>query len=182
VTGAQPPTGGVSALSALNAAEKAAVLDELTSRDTRLRGRAERIALRHLAETDGSEIAEAVAASILTLESDELASRSGRMPCGYVEPTQAAWDLLDETIRPWIDDIGRLARLGLDAAARQTAIGILDGVYRCNQKTRQDGLLLGWAPDFPSEAADSVIAAVEAAGLDVPAHEFARVAPDWTSG
>lgn len=178
MTRAQPPAGGVSALLTLNAAEKAAVLDELTRRD-RPRARAEGIARRHLADTDASEIAEAVAASILALESVELASRSGRMPWGYVEPTQAAWDLLDETIKPWLEDIGRLARLGLDEAARRTAIGMLDGLYRCNQRTHRDGLLLTWAPDFPGETADSVLVAVEAAGLEVPADELARVAADW---
>lgn len=100
VIGAQPPAGGVSALSTLNATEKAAVLDELTRCDGHARGRAEGIVRRHLADADASEVAEAVAASLHALEIGELASRSGRLPWGYVEPTEAGWDLLDETTKP----------------------------------------------------------------------------------
>lgn len=57
---------------------------------------------------------------------------------------------------PWLEDVRRRARLGLDEAARQIGLGVLRGLERIGDRTN-DERLLSWAPDFAGEAAASVL-------------------------
>lgn len=166
-------------LSALTDAEKAAVLDALVADDARVRAVAEDVARLRLAHVDAGSVAHAVLEVLVGLSQEELAAHAGRTRYGYVEPTEAAWALLEQAVEPWIEDIVRRARLGLSEAARELALGVLDGLYRCVERTGRDDLLLSWAPDFPGEAADRVMRALDDAGLELSESEVARVAPDW---
>lgn len=170
---------GATALSVLSDTEKATVLDELIADDLRVRAAAEDAARLWLAHVDAWEVAHAVAAALIELGQDELAAHAGRTRYGYVEPTEAAWTLLEQAVEPWIEDIARRAKLGLAEAARQLALGALGGLYRVQERTGDDGLLVSWAPDFPGEAADRVLRALDDVGLELSEAEVARVGPDW---
>ena len=166
---------GVPVLSVLGDAEKAAVLNELVAADTGLRDRAEIVARRSLASVDPATVSDTVVEALTTLDQDALATRAGRTRYGYVEPTEAAWALLEEALGPWIEDIARLSRVGLEQAARQTALGILGGLQRCQQHTRHDDRLLSWAPDFPAEASDRVLRGLADAGAQLSDAELESV-------
>jgi len=163
------------ALSLLTEVEKAAVLDELITRDVELEQRAERAGRHLLATVTADDIASAVAAELLAFDQDDLAAHAGPTRYGYVEPTEAAWSLLEEAIAPWIDDLERRARLGLGDAARHLGLGILQGLTRISDTT-DDQRLLSWAPDFPGQAADSVLRALVDVGIELTDGELARVA------
>ncbi|MGH2946930.1 MAG: hypothetical protein ACRDPC_11825 [Solirubrobacteraceae bacterium] len=166
-------------LAVLTDQEKAAVLDELVTWDRRVRAAAEDAGRRRLARVDPRVVADTVTEALIGLDHEELATHAGLTRHGYVEPTEAAWLLLEREVEPWIDDIGRRAGLGLDDAARQLALGVLDGLHRLLEYTARDGLLLSWAPDFPSAAADRVLQALGDAGLELTADELGRAAPNW---
>jgi hypothetical protein len=51
---------------------------------------------------------------------------------------------------------------------------------RIHDLTGDDSLLLAWAPDFPSEAADRVILVPGDAGIELTDTDLARVVPNWT--
>ena len=166
-------------LSVLGDAEKAAVLDELVAADTRVRDSAELLARRSLASVDPATVSDGVLETLTALDQDALATRAGRTRYGYVEPTEAAWALLEEALAPWTEDIARLSRVGLEQAARQTGLGILAGLQRCLHHTRHDDLLLSWAPDFPAEAAAGVLRALDDDGIELTHAEVARIEPGW---
>lgn len=94
---------------------------------------------------DRAGVSDAVVEVLTALDQEALATRAGRTRYGYVEPTEAAWALLEEALQPWIEDIGRLSRIGLAQAARETGLGILGGLHRCLEHGRDDDLLLSWA-------------------------------------
>ncbi|MGO9899154.1 MAG: hypothetical protein ACLP0J_05575 [Solirubrobacteraceae bacterium] len=169
-----------SALATLGPVELAGVLEELLRARPELRADAERIAREQLAGADLEAVAEQVEWELRSLSSDELNGRAGRQRWGYVEPIEAAWELLGETVAAHDREIERLIALGMIAAALDTALGVIAGLYRC--RGRDDGdLLLSWAPDFLLEHADSVVDDLAKARIEEPPELVADIAPDWAA-
>jgi hypothetical protein len=90
--------------------------------------------------------------------------RSGRIRGrGYVHETDAAWEILEEAVEPFLADLRTRAILGLGAAA-DVAAGIVAGLYRCREP--EDGTIVAYAgPDSLSELADEVINEANRLGL-----------------
>ena len=154
-----------SALAVASDAEKADVLDELVDADHRLRACAERLARSRLSDVAIDDVADAVAAELLALDQEDLAANAGRTRHGYVEPTEAAWSLLEAAVEPWLEDIARRAGLGLLDAARCLGLGIFEALERVREYTSNDELLVSWAPDFADETADRVAHVLADAGI-----------------
>ena len=107
-----------SAFNTLSAAEKAAVLDELLAARPDLREPAEAYAVQVMTDTDRSAVADDVEDGLQGLDIEELNTRAGHQPGrGYVHPAEAADEILDETLQPFLDDLQRRADLGTRSAA-----------------------------------------------------------------
>jgi len=169
------PRATPSALALSSDAEKAAILDEFVAADDELEDRAERAARARLAQVETDDVANAVATALLALDQEDLAANAGRTRYGYVEPTEAAWSLLEAAIEPWLKDITRRASLGLPAAACRLGIGVHEALERISQHTRDDDLLVSWAPDFAAETADRVTQVLADAGIDATDADVARL-------
>src|SRR5215210_7718918 len=111
-----------------------------------LERRAEQAGRRLLATVTTGHVASAVAEALLSLDQDDLAAHAGRTRYGYVEPTEAAWWLLERALEPWLEDLARRARLGLEKAPRQLGLGILEGLGAVGGHISDDERLLSWAP------------------------------------
>jgi len=131
--------------------EHAQVLSELLKRHPDLRGEANAIAVDLIDDASSDAVAEEVADLVTGIGVDELGSRSGKHAWGYVEPGQAAWDLLDESIEGFRDDMTRRCKAGMKPAAEKICAGIVLGLHGA-EDSNNDGVL-GWVPDFPAEAA-----------------------------
>ncbi|HEY3652038.1 MAG TPA: hypothetical protein VGL33_28985, partial [Streptosporangiaceae bacterium] len=93
-----------SALDALSATEKAAVLDELLAARPDLREPAEAYAAQVMSGADRSAVADDVADALQGLDIEELNTRAGYRPGrGYVHPAEAADEILDEVLQPFLD-------------------------------------------------------------------------------
>ncbi len=88
------------ALDTLRVEEQAGVLELLLRSAPRLATDAERIARELLADTSVETVAEEVEWGLRSREADELQGRAGRQRYGYVEPTEAAWEILGEELDP----------------------------------------------------------------------------------
>ena len=73
-----------------------------------------------------------------------------------------------------VEDIARRASLGLLDAVRRLGLGILEALDRIDQHTRNDDLLVTWAPDFAAETADRVTQVLADAGVDLTDTGLAR--------
>lgn len=142
------------------------MLDALIADDPDVAQRAEQAGRRSLATVTIDDVASAVAEELLALDQDDLAANAGRTRYGYIEPTDAAWRLLEQALEPWIEDLTRRARLGLNEAAHGLGLGIVQGLGRIGNTT-DDERLLSWAPDFPGEAADDVLRTLTDVGLQL---------------
>lgn len=145
--------GGV--LGQLRAAEASQVLWLLLERHPDLEPEARALAEGLISAIDVEALASDVTDAVGEVDYSRMNSRAGRQPWGYVEPTQAAWDVLGEAVLPFTDDLKRLLELGPEAAAAATCKGIVLGLYSLRD-TKSDGVL-GWAPDFPLEVAAQAV-------------------------
>lgn len=143
------------------------MLDELVAADPELADRAERAARAWLAQVDIDDVANVVAAAVLALDQEDLVGRAGRTRYGYVEPTEAAWSLLEAAVEPWLEDITRQLGLGHVEAARRLGVGVLQALESLDGHRRNDDLLVSWAPDFPDETADRVVRLLREAGIEL---------------
>lgn len=153
-------------LAALTDREKAKVLDSLIAQDPAFAARAGREGRGVLAAVEIDAVASAVADAVLGLDQEELSHHAGRTRYGYVEPTAAAWSLLEATLEPWLHDITRRAELGFHGPARQIALGMLQGLEHADDHGSSDELLLSWAPDFTDEARETVQRQLAALGIE----------------
>jgi hypothetical protein len=67
----------------------------------------------------------------LALHLRDLAGRAGRQwGGGYVEPHEAAYELLAEVVQPYLDDLERRARARSQHAATEIGLSLLLGLYK----------------------------------------------------
>jgi hypothetical protein len=164
VTGSQEKPGVVAALTDR---EKAEILDTLITEDTTLAARASREACSLLARVEVGDVADAVADALLGLDQEELSRHAGRTRYGYVEPTEAAWWLLEAALQPWLDDIARRVGFGFRGPAGQIGLGVLAGLRQADDGGGNDERLLSWAPDFTYEAGETVRRQLAALGIEL---------------
>ncbi len=135
----------------LEPGECAQVLLELLKRHRDLRGEANEIAESIIDDVSAEAITEEVTYLVGSIGIEELGGRAGKQSGGYVEPSQAAWELLEESIEDVRADMKRRVEAGMKPAAEKICQGIVLGLHEVDG-TNSDGAL-GWAPDFPTEAA-----------------------------
>ncbi len=136
--------------------EVAAVLRALLAKHPALRAEAEEIAVGLISSPSVEDVADEVHDAVTALDIESFHGRAGKQAWGYVEPTEAAWELLEEAVEDVLADMKRRADLGLHEAAEAMCCGIVLGLDRA-KGAGSDGPL-GWAPDFPAEEACHVVA------------------------
>jgi GT2 family glycosyltransferase len=163
------------------------VLRQLLSEHPDLESDATRIATELVSDVSPDDVASDLRTSLVVLGYDQLNARSGPSPYGYTHPTDAAWEMLEETVRPEIDEMKRRLRLGFAAAAESICVGIVRGLREAEQ---EGGDVLAEAPDFPNEMAQQTLEALlkaipEAERSAVRGRVLATLeeqVPDWELG
>ena len=178
-----------STLDRLKGDEAAALLRVLLERHPNLATEVEDLAASIIGDVSIEDVADAVEDDVRALDLEDLNSRAGSHAYGYVEPTQAAWDLVEEAVMPFIEDIKRRVEAGQHAAALNTCVGVVLGLYRLRHSQGDD--FLGWAADAPDEMAGEAVVTLRkalraaksarGAGKSPPAlpQVFRDLAPEW---
>lgn len=169
-----------SALDALSAAENAAVLNELLAARPELREPAEAYAAQVVANAARSAVADDVEDALQALDIEELNTQAGYRPGrGYVHPAEAADEILDDALQPFLDDLQRRAGLGAGSAAVELAAGILLGLYNCRHGNSET--LLEYSPDYAAERASGVVSDCAKLGIELPVIELIDMMPEWSA-
>jgi hypothetical protein len=142
-------------LERLKPGEAAAVLRRLLEAHPDLASEAEEMARSLLHQRTCKDVAAEIEDAIRALDYEDLNARAGGHEWGYVEPSEAAVEILEETLEPFVEDMKRHLELGLEAEALEICKGLVLGCYRLSE--RAGGDVLGWAPDFPGEAAGNAL-------------------------
>lgn len=173
-----PPAGPTPVLDRLRADEQAHVLRELLRADPGLGPQAEQAAATLLRHVSAEDVADRVVLELDELGLDQLAARAGRVPGGYVEPTEAASELVVEALAPVEADLRRCIELEFLSAARQTLLGLLAGLHR--RRSPRDGTVLAHAgEDMPLEHAEWLVDQAVRDGFELGADDLEAHCPDW---
>ncbi len=167
-------------MSALTLMEKAELLDELLTARPELREQAEALAGRRLVGADRSAVAADVESSLRCHDVDELNGRAGyQSGRGYVGPGEAADEILDEALQPFLDDLTRRRELGMTTATTELAVGILCGLYACREAGSES--LLEYSPDYAIERAADVVSRCAKLGVELPVvDDLLDIVPEWS--
>lgn len=167
-----------SVLATLSASEKATVLDEVLAVRPELRELAETHAARLMSTEDRCAVANDVAATLRGLDIEELNGHAGYRPGrGYVHEVEAADEILDEALAPFLRDLERRAALDMRTAAVEIAVGILLGLYECRDGGSET--LLEYSPDYADERATDVVDQCAKRGIELPRAELLDLLPAW---
>ena len=154
----KPKPQSTSTLDKMAPHEMASVLRAVLTKHPELRAEAEQIAIDMIAAPSVEDVADEVHDAVTSLGIESLHGRAGKQAWGYVEPNEAAWELLGESVEDMLNDMKRRADLGLHKAAEAICCGIVLGLHRA-KGANSDGPL-GWAPDFPAEEACEAVDAL----------------------
>lgn len=143
------------ALDRLRPEEAATVLNRLLNQHPELGSAAEELATEIISAASVEAVAEEVYLEITGIDFEALNGRAGSHSWGYVEPSEAAAELLTEAVEHRVEEMKRSLEVGLLAPALVLCAGIVQGLYRARD-VQSDGAL-GWAVDFPAEEAGFVV-------------------------
>lgn len=172
-------SGSGDVLASLTPIERGVVLDALLVDHPELWDEAEALASGLLSSPSAEQIASEVELALTGVPLEDLAARVGRVPGrGYVHETDAAWELIEEALAPFMADLGRRIALGFGVAAATVAVGIVAGLYRVREPA--PGSVLAYAgEDAPSMLAAHVLDSAEVPGLVIPDEVAAMRWPEW---
>jgi hypothetical protein len=142
-------------IQSLSASEAACVLSDMLDNDPGLMKKAYDAAMKVAGNVDADAIMDRVFSSLNRLDVDELNNRSGRTRYGYVDPCDAAWEMFEEALDPFISEMKKNQQRALPAAAKAHCIGIVKGLWRFEQESYTD--FSGWVEDAPGEFIDTVV-------------------------
>jgi len=141
-------------IQSLNTNEASQVLCRLLDEDPLLTKKIYEMAVKVASNVDADTIMNHVFRKLDMLDMDDLNGRAGRTRYGYVEPDEAAWELFEEALDPFIDEMRKNQRRALPATAKAYCIGVINGLLLYREKSRSD--LRDWLEDAPGDYIDTV--------------------------
>jgi len=117
--------------------------------------RARRRSAPHRRSVDEEAVTGEVYDDLSALEAETIWDNSGRQRHGYVDPTEASWELMEETMDPHLRRLERLWDEGYPDDATRYCGGMLAGL--CQFKMEGPGKIVEWMVDDPYTFAERVL-------------------------
>lgn len=130
------------------------ILKRLANEDNDVKKRIEKIALDYLSDVDIDEIAEHIFAVLDSIEVEDLWNQSGKTRYGYVDPNERAWEMFEERLEPFIDQMEKYQNLSMHTEAKRYCLGILKGIYKFEKRATTE--FADWVIDAPQENFNAV--------------------------
>lgn len=140
-------------------------------------------AMNVLNEVDVAETADEVLAVLGSIDVEDCWARSGSSRYGYTSPDEAAAQMIDEELRPFLDQAERYHDLGMFEQEEAQCKGVILGLYRYDRESKSD--FRAWCEDIPGECAHFLLddwrkRNPKAAGLTVMREFIGEHCPDWS--
>ncbi len=145
-------------LESLTGSDALSILKILADRDERLAREIDAVAGELLGEVNVAGVAANVKDELESLDVDDIFDKSGARRDGYVDPGEAAFQMFEEALAPFLQDMERYRALGLPEQASACCLGILQGIY-----------------DFDKDSSTQY----KEWGVDAPEEYFGQVANAW---
>jgi hypothetical protein len=132
-----------------------AILRQLAAHDEKLAAEIANMALAYLADVDAEEITAGLLSDLESLTPEEVWDRAGNTRDGYVETGEAAEEMIQEMLDPYLEEMRKYHKTGLEWGAQQTCMGLLMGFYLFEYESKTE--FKDWAADAPLAFADEVL-------------------------
>lgn len=107
-------------------------------------------------EVDAKEISVTVYAELDGLEVEEVWDRAGRSHRnGYLDPREAAYQMMEEVLGPFVLELEKHQQLGMNALANPVCMGLLLGLHAFEDESSSE--FKDWAPDAAGEWAGEIV-------------------------
>lgn len=131
------------------------ILSLIAREDQKIAKRIEQIAIEYLKSVDIEDIAFEVYFALDCIEVEEVWNRSGNTRDGYVDPTEMAWQIFEEALYPFRDEVIKYQRLSMYDEAKKYCLGILEVIYTFEKESSSE--YKDWAVDAPREYFEQVL-------------------------
>lgn len=170
-------------LDQITAEDAFAILRTLVEEDEGVRKRTEKIAREHLRGVEVDNVASEVYLGLNNIEVEDLWAQSGRTRYGYVDPYERAWEMLEEVLESFMEELRKYQKLGMDKEAKTYLTGILKGIYRFEKESTSE--FSEWVVDAPEEYFELILdewrKGRENQGDIMKIEDFVREnMPDWS--
>ena len=120
-----------------------------------MRKESNRLRKEYLEGFDIEDIAFEVYYALDRIEVEEVWDRSGSTKDGYVDPTEMAWQIFEDALDPFCEELRKCQGLLLYAEAKKHCLGILEGIYKFEKESTSE--YKDWAVDAPREYFEQVL-------------------------
>jgi hypothetical protein len=108
-----------------------------------------------LTDIDVDATADEVFSALDSLDVTDCWERSGSSHDGYTSPDEAAGEMIDEELHPFLEQVGRYHDLGMPEQEAAYCKGVLLGLYRYAHESKSE--FSEWSVDFPAEYGDRLL-------------------------
>jgi hypothetical protein len=124
-----------------------AILKTLARKDETLAAHIAEIALACLGDIDPEEIAFDLYEELDALEVEEVWDRAGQTRHGYVDTSEAAGDMIEQVLDPYLEEMAKYQALGMRDQVNAMCKGLLLGLDRFEHESTSE--FKNWAVDAP---------------------------------
>lgn len=146
---------GINIFDAISADDAYQILQRLANENPVVAKRIEEIAEVSLRGVDIEDVADDVYYDLNSLEVEDVWDNSGSTRDGYVDPTEYAWEMFEEALEPYMEDIKKYQKLSMSVEAKNCCMGILKGIYKFDTESTSE--YKDWAVDAPSGIFEQVL-------------------------
>jgi hypothetical protein len=104
-----------------------------------------------LSEIDLDETADEVFFVLDSIDVEDCWDRAGSSRDGYTSPDEAAAEIVEETLEPFLDQTRRYHELGMPGEEMTHCMGVILGIYRYEHESKSE--FREWSADVPAECA-----------------------------
>ena len=108
-----------------------------------------------LSDVDADEVTDEVFRSLNSIQVEDLWDNSGNTHWGYQEPTEVAFEMLEDEVRSYIQEMEKYYNLGMKREEKEYCKGIISGLLKYGQDGNNE--FRDWCPDDPYTIAENII-------------------------
>ncbi len=142
-------------ISKLTGEQALQIVARLGRKDSKLREAVLAEAMNVLTEIDLDEIADEVTAVLDFIDVQDCWDRSGSSRDDYTSPDEAAAEIIEEELQPFVDQVKRYHEMGLPEQETAYCQGVILGLYRYEHESESE--FRQWCVDIPAEFGDFVL-------------------------
>ncbi|HJH31179.1 MAG TPA: hypothetical protein C5S50_03110 [Methanosarcinaceae archaeon] len=146
---------GIDIFDIISADDAYRILQILANENQTIAKQIEQIAVESLVSFEIEDIADDVYLDLNSLEVEDVWYNSGNTRYGYVDPTEYAWEMFEEALEPYMEDIKKYQKLSMPVEAKKCCMGILKGIDKFETESTSE--YKDWAVDATSEFLKQVV-------------------------